>query len=579
MDFVQQLKSSVDIVKIIGDYVRLKKVGSSPRYMGLCPFHTEKTPSFSVHTTLQIYKCFGCGVGGDVLKFLMEIERITFYEALKLVSDRSGIPIPRRAEYSDPDTKLRAALYQMHEIAARLFHDNLRSPAGAEARTYLERRGVKPELIEEFGLGYSDRGGQTLVRHFQHEGFSAETIEASKLCLKRQDGSGFFDMFRHRLMFPIHNESGKIIAFGARALAADEEPKYLNSSESEIYKKGFVLYNLHRAKQAIRKNDRSVLVEGYMDVIGVHAAGVQEVVAPCGTAFKDTQARSLKRHSERIVVNFDPDAAGAGAAERSIRMLLDEGMHVRVLQLDDGLDPDEYVKDRGAGAYREKLDHAPGYVHWLADRARARFDMRDAEGRVAAFKFLLPSIQSISDKIERAAVANDVAGYLGIDGGLVLEQFRRASIERRETKFSAPTPSLRPNEKMLLHGLVSSPGVRREILPLLREMPTLARLASQHIFQVILSLSDTQGDFQYSELEARLEESERALLASALFDDEVVEESALLDRAYACLRTLEAEDRIAQRSRLRTRIKEAERAGDGKEVMRLAEELDQMGKA
>ena len=579
MDFVQQLKSSVDIVKVIGDYVRLKRVGSSPRYMGLCPFHTEKTPSFPVHTSLQIYKCFGCGVGGDVLKFLMEIERLTFYEALKLLSDRSGIPIPRRAEYSDPDTKLRAALYQMHEIAARLFRENLLSPAGAEARAYLERRAVSPQLIEEFGLGYSERGGQSLTRRLQHEGFSAETIEASKLSLKRQDGSGFFDMFRHRLMFPIHNESGKIIAFGARALAADEEPKYLNSSESEIYKKGFVLYNLHRAKQAIRKTDRSVLVEGYMDVIGVHAAGVHEVVAPCGTAFKDTQARALKRHSERIVVNFDPDAAGSGAAERSIRMLLDEGMHVRVLQLDGGLDPDEYVKQRGADAYREKLDKAPGYFYWLADRARARFDTRDAEGRVAAFKFLLPSIQSIADKIERAAVANDVAGYLGIDGGLVLEQFRRAAIDRRDTKLSAPVPVLRPNEKMLLHALVSSPEVRRTILPLLREMPAFARLASQRIFQVILTLSDAQGDFQYSELEARLEEPERALLASALFADEVTEESGLLDRAHACLRTLETEERTTQRSRLRARIKEAERAGDVGEVMRLAQELDHMGKA
>ncbi len=340
MDFSAQLKSSIHIVRVVGEYVRLKRSGAGPRYVGLCPFHTEKTPSFSVHATHQFYKCFGCGAGGDVIKFVMDIERLTFFEALKLLAERNGIPMPRRSEYADEETKLRAAVFEMHEIAARMFAANLAGAAGGAARDYLARRGVAASMVGEFGLGLSDGAGQALARRFQKEGFPEAAMEASGLVLKRQDGSGWFDRFRNRLMFPIHNESGKVIAFGGRALAAGEEPKYLNSPETPIYRKSYVLYNLHRAKDAIRKADRAVLVEGYMDAIGVYAAGVREVVASCGTALTSAQVRALKRHSERIVVNFDPDAAGASASERSIHTLLEEGMQGRILQLDGGLDPD-----------------------------------------------------------------------------------------------------------------------------------------------------------------------------------------------------------------------------------------------
>jgi DNA primase len=390
MDFVEQLKSSVDIVKTIQSYgVKLKRMGGSGRYVGLCPFHTEKTASFNVNATMQRYKCFGCGVGGDVLSFVMELERISFFEALKLLAETNGIPMPKR-EYSDPDSKLRGALFEMHEIAASTFQANLKGPAGTEARNYLAGRGVTPEQIDEFGLGVSDASGQQLARRFEGR-FSVETLQASGLVLKRQDGSGYFDRFRGRLMFPIHSESGKVIGFGGRALKSAEEPKYLNSSDSALYTKRNVLYNLHRAKDAVYKAGYSVLVEGYMDVIGVYSAGVRHVVASCGTALTNTQVRAVKRHADRIVVNFDPDTAGATAAEKSIQMLLDEGMHVRILELEGDLDPDEYVKQVGAEQYRSRLEKAPAYFHWLADRARKKFDMRNVEGRLEGFKFVAPA--------------------------------------------------------------------------------------------------------------------------------------------------------------------------------------------
>jgi DNA primase len=384
MDFVEHLKSQVDIVQTIQTYVKLRRVGH--RYTGLCPFHSEKSPSFSVNADLQFYHCFGCKAGGDVLKFIEQIEHVSFYEALKLLSERNGIPMPRRAEYADADSKLRGAVMLMHELAEQEFRELLKSPQGSEARAYIMKRGIAPEMVEHFGLGYSDRSGRWLVRAFERHSFTAEQLDASGLVMKRDGGGGYFDRFRGRLMFPIHNESGKCIGFGGRALDPEDNPKYLNSPETPIYKKSNVLYNLHRAKEGIRKQDRSILV-----------------VASCGTALTNPQVRMLKRHSSNITVNFDPDAAGESAAERSIKLLLDETMHVRIMELEEDLDPDEYCKKHGAEAYEARVKAAKTYFYWLADRARSRYDVKTSEGRVAVFQFLLPAIQGLPDKLERSA--------------------------------------------------------------------------------------------------------------------------------------------------------------------------------
>ena len=569
MDFVEQLKSSVDIVKTIGEYVRLKRVGSTPRYMGLCPFHTEKTPSFSVHISHQFFKCFGCGAGGDVIKFVMEIERISFVEALKLLAERNGIAMPRR-EYSDPESKLRGALFEMHEIAAAAFQKNLAGPAGAEARNYLAGRGVSPDQIIEFGLGLSDGSGQQLIRMFDGR-FSSEQLEVSGLVMKRQDGSGFFDRFRGRLMFPIHNESGKIIGFGGRALRPGDEPKYLNSPETALYHKSHVLYNLHRAKDSARKSDYAVLVEGYMDVIGVYSAGVRNVVASCGTALTNTQVRALKKHSPRIVVNFDPDAAGANAAERSIQMLLDEGFQVRVLELDGDLDPDEYVKHHGAELYRERLEKAPSYFHWLADRARKKFDMRTVEGRLQGFKFVSPAIQRIADRLERFAVANDVADYLGVDEKLVRDHFSQGSGERRQAPRGPVVPA---SERLLLNALLLSEAARQETVTQLRALAAIDKFLTKRIFQAIFAMEADAGPFRFTDLEGRLSDADRDLLSAVVFADEVLEEEKALEQAWACVRSLQAQDPKAEIAALRAQIKTAERNGKIEEAIRLAEELD-----
>ncbi len=573
MDFVEQLKSAIDIVRVIGEYVRLRRVGATGRYLGLCPFHQEKTPSFNVHQTRQFYKCFGCGVSGDVLKFVMEMDGLTFPETLKLLAEHNGIPMPKRAEYSDAESKLRGALMDMHAITAQVFQANLRSEQGSAARAYLERRGVSAESIKTFQLGYSDSSGQSLFRRLSEEHFTTEQMEASGLVRRRQESSGFYDYFRGRLMFPIDNESGKVIGFGGRAMRDEDQPKYLNSPETPIYRKTSVLYNLHRAREGMRKSDRVVLVEGYMDVIGVHSAGVKEVVASCGTALTNPQVRAMHRHADTVVVNFDPDRAGTDAAERAIQLFLDEGVRVRVLGLEGGLDPDDYVKKHGAEVYQAKLDSASGYFHWLADRARAKFDMKTPEGRVDAFKFLLPAVQKLPDKLERAAVANDLASYLGVDAVLVLDQLKRAGQDRKTggapVQRAASIPEL---EKILLGAMLSSRQAREHVLHRLTPEVT-ASFMTREIFEALRQVDHSNGTIEFAALDGRLTPAGQTLLHQAFMADESIEESEFLEQAEACVKRLESDARRREVDELRSQVKAAEREGRITDAIALMEIL------
>jgi DNA primase len=571
MDFAEQVKGSVDIASVIGEHVRLRKSGPH-RYMGLCPFHQEKTPSFTVHIARQFYKCFSCGAAGDVFKFVMEIEGLSFYEALKSLAERNGISMPKRSQYADDDSRLRGALLAMHELAQETFRTNLNGAAGEMARTYLAKRGLSRETIEQFGLGYSDRSGRALLRLFEQRNFPAAQIEQSGLVGKREDGS-MYDRFRNRLMFPIQDGGGKIIGYGGRALAAEDNPKYLNSPETPIYKKSYVLYNLHRAKEAMRKQDRAILVEGYMDAIGVTAAGFGPVVASCGTALTPQQVKLLKQHTQRIVVNFDPDTAGANASERSINILLEEGLQVRILELDGELDPDEYCKERGAAAYDERLEKAKGYFYWLADRARTKYDLRTSEGQVSVLKFLMPAVQRISDQMERMVIAGDVASYIGVDRGMVLDSFKKAVADRQENKFQRPKLVLRHDERMLINALLTRPELAQEVVPELKQMESIATFPSRRIFQAMFALEAGGGRLQFEALHARLDEEDQHLLAHVALGDDVEVSDEEFAAAMASVRRSEGGHRRAE---LKRRIKELERAGNWNEALRLASELQSL---
>ena len=568
MDFAQHVKSSVDIVRVVGDYVRLKKSGSE-RWTGLCPFHSEKTPSFSVQSRMQIYKCFGCGKSGDVFNFLMERQGLTFYEALTMLAEQHGIPLPQRREgpQADADAKRREALHAMHEIAQRHFTAQLRAAAGREALDYLRRRRLDSDAVERFGLGYAPSGNRLLAL-LRREGFSDEHLGASGLIESSAERGELYDFFRDRLTFPIAAQTGKIIAFAGRALRDDQQPKYLNSKETPIYNKSSVLYNLHRAKEAMRKANRVVLVEGYMDVIGVVSAGIGEIVATCGTRLTTDHVRILRRLVDGVVVNFDSDRAGVEAAERSVGPLLEEGFAVRVLELPEGLDPDEFCRDQGAEAYQRLLDNAPSYFVWLAEQSRKRFDLATPEGRVAAFEYLRPSIHLLPDKIQRAAVAQNIAERMGVDPGLILEEFRRSAIHRgRRSAPPAPAHALSHGERLLVELFLDSAEAREELLERTAEAAIAQGSSAAPIFSTMLAVRRTGEAFEYAALDGRLETRDRESVAAIVFDRDRREVS--LEEGRRALGALERRGWEREYRTVRRDIAEAERSGDREKCLEL----------
>jgi DNA primase len=572
MEFKERLREQVDIVRVVGDYVRLRRV-SQKRYSGLCPFHNEKTASFSVSQEHQYFKCFGCDAKGDVFKFIELIEGLTFFEALKKLADQHGIALPKQSLASDDETRHRAALYEMHEIATGQFRSNLASSQGSAARQYLATRLVSEAAVQQFGLGFADSSGRSLARILEARGFKPEQMEASGLVGRRDDGS-FYDRFRNRLMFPIQNESGKVIAFGGRALDPEDKAKYLNSPETKIYRKSNVLYNLHRAKETAMKLDRIVLVEGYMDVIGASQAGVAEVVASCGTALTLEQIRAMKRHSLNLHLNFDPDAAGAKASERSVKLLLDESMKVRIVELEGGLDPDEYCKQHGAEAYGQRIGGAKDYFYWLADRARAKFNTREPQGRMDAFQSLVPAIQDLGDKLARAAYAMDLAGYLGVEPKMVQEHFWKLSNDRVDRSSAPRINPTRATDRILLSLLVNDAEARAQLVDHLRELPALKQLTTGPIFETLMAMHDAGETISFNTLHERLHPSLQENLAAVVLDSTTG--GTRLEDGLACVEALRRAERGSLIRELKTQIRSAEREGRINDALDLAQRLSRV---
>ncbi len=583
MNFSEQLKSQLNIVDVVGQYVRLKRQGAGPRYVGLCPFHSEKTPSFGVHSGLGYYKCFGCDASGDVFKFVQEIESLTFPETLKVLAERYGIPMPERQKSDHPEEQKRTAVQEMQEIAAEQFQANLRGAAGTEARRYLESRNVSKAAMDEFRIGLADSSGQQLVQRLQK--FGSALLEESGLAIKRQEGGGYFDRFRARIMFPIHNEAGKIVGFGGRALRDEDKPKYLNSPETVLYKKSSILYNLHRAKTDARKHDRMILVEGYMDVIGVYSAGIHEVAAISGTAMGLDQVRAIKRqvaHQQasrgEVILNLDPDAAGVRSTEKHISTFLAEGLRVHVLEIPGGLDPDEYIQQFGVDEYKKLLQAAASYFHWLADRARTKFDMRTPEGRVDAFQFLWPSIQQVADRIERSAIARDVAEYLNVDRELVIQNFKRVPQAKSNAAAQKVSSSLPPNERLLLTALLASSDARAAVRHYMASSAHFPLLEAKDVFESILNFDEEHETFSLEFISARLSERSKRILAEMSFGESVLEEDTAAGQALHCLTALETKAKSARMDELKRQIRDLETAGNMNEALQLMEELNGLDK-
>jgi DNA primase len=625
--FKDSLKQQADIVRVVGDYVKLKKSGAQ-NFTGLCPFHNEKTPSFSVHATRQFFHCFGCGVSGDVFSFVQKVENITFPEAVRLIAHKLGVPLPK-VEFSTPqearEAKLRMALLDVHERACTFFQEYLRRPEGATARAYLAGRGLDDETVTRFCIGYAPDSGfllrDALRREFDEEtlresglfswkeaagsepraasenrrrstvagrqenqkqvlrsaqddknGGDAASVDAPGSQIEAQSSPeassqkpaaslALYSKFRNRVTFPIANDASRIIAFTGRTLSTDEKagPKYLNSPETAIYSKSRVLFNLDHAKEAIRKLDYAILVEGQMDCISVFAAGFQNVIASSGTAFTELQARLLGRFSKNVVVNFDPDTAGAKATERTLGLLVEEEFQIKVLTLEPGFDPDLFIRRKGKDAYAEVLRHSTRYFDYLIERARTQFPVRSPEGKVKAVNYLLPHIQRVPSRIVRDELAHEIAQKLGIDSAVLRQELKHVAASRSSAAIKAPVETqITDAERILIRALASAhemqagehvsarAGAEEEFDPARQARFALESerlhegLATESLIETLLS-----GGLEVSDvMDLPLSDTDRPRLASILLKDD---EELTVDRVDGAIRALK---RIHIRRRL-----------------------------
>jgi DNA primase len=643
-DFAYTVKQQADIVRIIGDYLKLKKAGAQ-NYTGLCPFHKEKTPSFSVHSTRQYYYCFGCHEKGDVFQFVQKVENVSFPEAVRLVAQKLGIPLPKTVyatEGEAQEARLRGQLLDVHERAVSFFQECLRRPEGARAREYLAGRGLTDEMIAKFHIGYAPDSGFLLRDRLKPE-FSEEVLRESGLFSwkqeegrqvsgtsrqaesgslnsdigAKQDGtsldssgtleqrrptppgddkaavqapkpddpgpttnapplttnntarqaeapaarrlppdvrSAMYSKFRSRVMFPITSDAGKVIAFTGRTLSTDEKagPKYLNSPETPIYSKSKVLFNLDLAKEWIKKFDYAILVEGQMDCISVFAAGFHNVIASSGTAFTELQAKLLGRFSKNVVVNFDPDTAGAKATERTLGLLIEEEFQIKVLTLEQGFDPDLYIRRKGKPAYEDALRHSQKYFDYLIERARTQFPIRSAEGKHKAVNYLLPHIQRVPSRIMRDELAQEIAQKLLIDSAVLRQELRHAASTRSSSAVKAPAEAqVTEAEKVLIRALASSrqmqpsaehlslrDGAEEEFDParqaqfILQNERLHRGLATEALAESLLNA----GPEAVNVLEIPPSESDRRLLASILLKAEEELSAEILEAAVRALR-------------------------------------------
>jgi DNA primase len=550
--FAERVKQQADIVRVIGEYVRLKKSGQN--FTGLCPFHAEKSPSFAVHPVKQIYHCFGCGVGGDVFKFVMEMDKVAFPEAIRVVAEKCGIAIPRPKASSPEERKenqQRTLLVEMHREAQTFFVQQLGGTLeGKAARAYLEDRGMDKDAIARFGVGYAPSGGDALLRFLKSKYKGSLLIESGLVSRDQSGGARMYDRFRRRITFPIANESGKIVAFGCRALG-DDQPKYLNSPETPIYSKSNVLYHLDRAKEALRRADFAVLVEGYMDAIAVARAGISNVVASCGTSLAEPQIKLLSRFTKRVIVNYDPDTAGQLATERSISLLLENDFEVRVLALPamnltagDGTkysknaDPDLYIREMGVEAYAKLLKDAPPYVDYLISRAR-HMDLSTGEGKLRAVNFLLPYVQKIPNRLLRSEWATRIAQQLRLEEPVLRAALSKAAAERRSGLKVAPElvgRAAKPVERRLIRMLAEADSFRRELAQRLSEAGLCAGLETEKVFAALIAANLAGCTIEATEIAAGLEERDRRMLFEILF-----EESSELtwEEAQSCIESLQ----------------------------------------
>ena len=556
--FIDDLKSHADIVQVVSERVPLKRSGAT--WKGNCPFHTEKTPSFHVNGDKGFFHCFGCGVGGDVIKFIELFEKVTFPEAVRQLAARAGLTVPESEDTrQDAETQReRDALLKIHEVAAAWFQEQLAGPAGAAARRLLADRGMTRATVERLGMGYAPASRDALKIRLSKEGLTPALLIKSGLVLQRDQGA-LVDRFRNRLMIPIARDTGAVIAFGGRAMEPGQQPKYLNSPETPIYVKGRTLYGLNLSKGAIQKSRVAVLVEGYFDVAQALQAGIANVVASSGTALTPAQARLLKRFASVVVLSFDPDAAGQGAAARSSELLVAEGFRVNVAMLPAGDDPDTFLRRHGAAAYQEKLKASRPYLDYLLDRTVSEHDLASDDSRREFLGRMLGVAARIPDAAARDQFADRLAHKARITEEVVRAEIRKAAVQRQTSVPAVEGRSTRkwqakPAELGLIWGLVHDPhGVAPALAAL--EPGDLEGLATGSILQQARYLQEWPSDALPEALIQRLNNEEARLV------EQIGQHKQPLGDPAECVRALKRMRYDRERAALQREIDRLQEAG------------------
>lgn len=569
---VSQVLAGTDIVQLIGRYLPLKPAGR--HYKTLCPFHNEKTPSFTVNPERQIFHCFGCGEGGDAIGFLMKQEHLNFPEAIRSLADRAGISLPARLRaHAGSETgqseRARLGILEIHKTAADFFRHQLQhQTVGATARGYLKNRGIPDSTVEQFGLGYAAASWDGLLRHLVRKGFSKKQVEEAGLALPRKDGSGAYDRFRNRLMIPISDSTGQVIAFGGRVLD-DSLPKYMNSPETPIYKKGAHLFGLHLAASAIRDRGSAVVVEGYFDLIALHVHGMQHTVAVLGTALTAQQIALLRRYASRAVLVFDPDPAGIAAARRCVESLLNSGLDWRVILLPDGEDPDRFLRNRGPSAFADALTQSKDLMEFLLDRKVSGFDLTSPEGQAEAVNAVLPLLGAVDNEITRQRYMEKLARRVSLSNDAIVRELNlHVKGHRRDTMPLTLQPKGLPSIEwklvhLALHHSGAASRVRESVRPEELEDQTLRKIF-QH---AIMGPETGRRAISLTMVEPEAQRVLTRLLATDLgeYDGEEAIEQALSD--YLTRITVRREREKGEQ--LRRQMEVAERAGDHATVAHL----------
>ena len=502
---IEEVRRTVDLVDVVGDYVRLKKQGV--RFVGLCPFHNEKTPSFSVDPRQDLFYCFGCKKGGDLFKFVEEIEGVGFLDAVRLLADRAGIEVGEEEGEREAASE-REAMHTALRFAAGFYFDQLKQPSGRRALDYLKQRGFTKETIKAFGIGYAPDRWDALLQTATKAGYKADVLEAVGLIKRRQSGDGHYDVFRDRLMFPILKRSGQVLGFGGRILPGSQQEsedytpaKYINTPETPVYHKSDVLFGLKQAKLEIRRAEEVIVVEGYADVVSLYQAGIRNVVASSGTALTGGQVRSVAELARTAVLIYDADAAGVNAALKGIETVLRAGLAVYVVALPEGSDPDSFVRqfgDEGGAAFRRYVDeHRQDFVGFIAARARAEGLLDSPEGKAEAAQRLLAAVALVRDPIAQDEYLLRAAAELGVPDATLRPQLRRRLDTRRDGRpASGPPPAPPPEE-----GAGGRPATPQAPPPVIMrpEEAVLLRLMLEHGAPMVEHILTRMGLDEFSE--------------------------------------------------------------------------------